>query len=295
MLPPEIYQQVRQIQVQARRLVDGIFAGEYHSVFKGHGMEFAEVREYAPGDDIRTIDWNVTARLGQPFVKKYIEERELTVMLLVDVSASGAFGSRQRSKAEMVNELCALLALSATRNNDKVGLILFTDRVEKFIAPQKGRTRALRIIRELLAFEPASSRTDIAVALDYLHKVCQRHSVTFLISDFLGKGFERSLRIAHQRHDVIPISVNDPHEASLPKVGLVTLQDIETGEYVLADTNSAKFRRAFEQRRRDAVERRKQLFRSLRLDFVDLRSDQPYLNPLIRFFRLREQRLWAGR
>src|SRR5918994_4690455 len=239
MLPAETFRQVQRIHIRTRRLVDGAFAGEYHSVFKGRGMEFAEVREYVPGDDVRTIDWNVTARLGHPYVKRYVEERELTVMLLVDLSASGQFGSVAKLKTEIATELCALLALSAIRNNDKVGLILFTDRIERFIPPQKGRNRALQVIREMLVFEPAGRRTDLGGALEYLHKASRRRSVTFLISDFLAQDYERPLRLVHKRHDVVPICIADPRERELPDLGLMMLRDLPTGEQALIDTGSA--------------------------------------------------------
>jgi uncharacterized protein (DUF58 family) len=295
MLPTETFRQVRRIHIRTRRLVDGAFAGEYHSVFKGRGMEFAEVREYVPGDDVRTIDWNVTARMGQPFVKQYIEERELTVMLLVDLSASGQFGSVSRFKSEIATELCALLALSAISNNDKVGLILFTDRIERFIAPQKGRNRALQVIREMLLFEPKGRGTDLGHALEYLHRVCRRRSVSFLLSDFLASGYERQLRLVHKRHDMVPICIADPREMALPNVGLIMLRDLETGAYALVDTGSAAVRRGYRERREAAALARRRLFRSLGLDIIDVSTRESYIHPLMRFFRLREKRRREGR
>jgi uncharacterized protein (DUF58 family) len=295
MLPAETFRQVQRIHIRTRRLVDGAFAGEYHSVFKGRGMEFAEVREYVPGDDVRTIDWNVTARMGHPFVKQYVEERELTVMLLVDLSASGQFGSVTRFKSEIASELCAVLTLSAIRNNDKVGLILFTDRIERYIAPQKGRNRALQVIRELLVFEPEGRGTDLGHALEYLHKVCRRRSVTFLISDFLAHDYERPLRLVHKRHDLIPICVADPREAELPDVGLIMLRDLESGDYALVDTGSAAVRRAYRERREAAALARRRLFRSLGIDVIDVSTREAYIHPLMRFFRLREKRRREGR
>lgn len=295
MLPADALRQIRRVHIRTRRLVDGIFAGEYHSVFKGRGMEFAEVREYVPGDDVRTIDWNVTARLGQPYVKRYVEERELTVMLLVDLSASGRFGSVAKLKTEVATELCALLALSAITNNDKVGLILFTDQVERFVPPQKGKNRALRVIREMLYFQPARRGTDLAVALEYLHRVNRRRSVSFLLSDFLASGYERALRLAHRRHDVIPVCIADRREDSLPNVGLLTLRDLETGEYVVVDTASARVREEYRRRRQAAVAARRQLFRSLGLDAIEIQTDQPLIQPVLRFFRQREKRLREGR
>jgi uncharacterized protein (DUF58 family) len=295
MLTVEALRQVRRIHIRTRRLVDGIFAGEYHSVFKGRGMEFAEVREYVPGDDVRTIDWNVTARLGHPYVKRYVEERELTVMLLVDLSASGRFGSVAKLKTEVATELCALLALSAIKNNDKVGLILFTDQIERFVPPQKGKNRALRVIREMLYFEPERRGTDLGLALEYLHRISPRRSVSFLLSDFLAAGYERALRLARRRHDVIPICISDRREASLPNLGLLTLSDLETGQQVLVDTGSAAVREEYRRRREAAVAERRRAFRSLGIDSIEVQTDQPYIHPLMRFFRQREKRLREGR
>lgn len=290
MLPRELFKQVRQIHIRTRRLVHDIFAGEYHSAFKGLGMEFADVREYTPGDDVRAIDWNVTARLGQPYVKRYVEERELTVMLLVDLSASGRFGSVQRLKTEIATELCAVLALSAITNNDKVGLILFTDQIEKFVPPQKGKHHVLRVIREVLYFQPKHACTDVGLALEYLRTITRRHTVSFLVSDFLTSGYDTPLRIAHRRHDIIPISITDPRELSLPALGFVTLQDLETGEQIVVDTGSRAVRDQYQRQHRVAVAQRQQLFQSLGIDTIDIRTDEPYINPLMRFFRQRERR-----
>ncbi len=295
MLPAEIFKQVRQVHIRTRRLVDGIFAGEYHSVFKGRGIEFAEVREYTPGDDVRTIDWNVTARLGQPYVKKYVEERELTVMLLVDVSASGRFGSTARLKSEIAAELCAVLTLCAITNNDKVGLILFTDRIEKFVPPRKGKNRALRLIRDLLFFEPRNKGTNIASSLEYLHKVLPRRSITFLVSDFFGSNYEKPLRIASKRHEIVPICVTDPRDYELPAVGFVRLTDLETGKEVLVDTDSEAVRRRFRDNREQARAARSRLFSSLGIDAIEVRTDEPYVRPLMRFFLHRVRRLREGR
>ena len=295
MLSIEALRQIRRIHIRTRRLVDGVFAGEYHSVFKGRGMEFADVREYVPGDDVRTIDWNVTARTGHPYVKRYIEERELTVMLLVDLSASGRFGSVAKRKTEIATELCALLALSAIRNNDKVGLILFSDQVERFVPPQKGKNRALRVIREMLHFEPARRGTDLAIALEYLHRISRRRSVAFLLSDFLASGYERAFRLARQRHDVIPVCIFDRREESLPDLGLIALQDLETGEQILVDSGSAAVRDRYRAYRAAAVAARQRLFRGLGVEPIEVRTDQPYVQPLLRFFRQREKRLREGR
>lgn len=295
MLPDEIFRQVRQVHIRTRRLVDGLFAGEYHSVFKGRGIEFAEVREYVPGDDVRTIDWNVTARVGQPFVKRYVEERELTVMLLIDLSASGRFSSAPRRKARVAVELGAVLALSAIENNDKVGLILFTDRVELFVPPRKGRNRALRLIRDMLAFEPQRRGTDVAMALEYLHKVMPRRSIAFLISDFFAADFERPLRIVRRRHDLVPICLVDRRDYALPDVGFVRLRDLETGEERLVDTASKAVRARFAAVRGAARAERRRLFRALGIDFIEAPTEKPWIGPLMRFFRHRERRLGEGR
>ncbi len=295
MLPAEIFRQVRQVHIRTRRLVDGIFAGEYHSVFKGRGIEFAEVREYVPGDDVRTIDWNVTARVGQPFVKQYVEERELTVMLLIDLSASGHFASGPRRKTRIAIELGAVLALSAINNNDKVGLILFTDRVELFVPPRKGKNRALRLIRDMLAFKPRRRGTDVAAALEYLHKVMPRRSISFLISDFFAGDFERPLRLTRQRHDLVPICLIDRRDYALPAVGFVRLRDLETGEERLVDTGSKRVRERFAAARGRARAERRRLFRALGIDFIEVPTEKPYVGPLMRFFRSRERRLGEGR
>ena len=299
MLPAETFRQVQRIHIRTRRLVDGALAGEYHSVFKGRGIEFAEVREYVPGDDVRTIDWNVTARTGQPFVKQYVEERELTVMLLVDMSASGRFGSVARLKTQVATELAAVVALSALNNNDKIGLILFTDRVERYIPPGKGRNRALRLIRELLAFEPEHTGTRIASGLEFLHSVLRKRSVAFLVSDFFAgernDDYERAMRLVHLRHDVIPVRMVDRRDYDLPAVGFVRLRDLETGEEVLVDTDSAQLREQFRAGREQSWQRRRRFFRALGIDVIEVRTDEPYVGPLMRFFRQRERRLGEGR
>lgn len=290
MIPTELFKHVRQIHIQTRRLVNDVFAGEYHSAFKGRGMEFAEVREYTPGDDIRTIDWNVTARAGQPYVKQFVEERELTVMLLVDLSASGQFGTVRKLKIEIATELCAVLALSAITNNDKVGLILFTNKIEMFIPPQKGKHHILRVIREVLYFQPQHQGTNISLALEYLHRVSRRRTVCFLVSDFLADGYETSLRIAHRRHDIILITITDRREMSLPQVGLMRLRDLESGHHILVDTSSPRVRQHYQQRRDEALAQRQALFQTLSIDAIEVRTDEPYINPLMRFFRRRERR-----
>jgi uncharacterized protein (DUF58 family) len=270
--------------------VNDVFSGEYQSVFKGRGMEFSEVREYLPGDDVRSIDWNVTARMGHPYVKKFDEERELTIMFLVDGSASGAFGTVSRFKSELAAELCALLAFSATRNNDRVGLITFTDRIEKVVPPKKGRVHVLRVVRELLYFQPEGKGTDIPGALDYLSNVVRRHAIVFLVSDFLTAGYERSLAVANRRYDLIAIPVSDPREQALPRLGLTELEDPETGERLTVDTGDRRFaERVGEALERDAAERER-LFTRLGIDSIPVSTDRPYVEPLETFFRRRAKR-----
>ena len=286
----EILKKVRRIEISTRGLVNQVFSGEYHSVFKGRGMSFAEVREYTYGDDIRNIDWNVTARTGSPHVKVFEEERELTVMLAVDVSGSGRFGSRERMKADLAVEICALLAFSAIKNNDKVGLIIFSDRVEKFVPPRKGKRHALRVLRELLHHEPAGRGTDIGVALEYLMHVTKRRAVAFVVSDFLSEGFGRALAVAGRRHDVVAVRIRDRRESRLPPVGLVEFEDAESGERIVVDTSDEYFQRAFAREVRDVDERLGRTFRRSKVDVIDLHPDEPYVQPLMRFFKERERR-----
>ncbi|PIE33008.1 DUF58 domain-containing protein [candidate division KSB3 bacterium] len=290
MIPKEILRKVREIEIYTNRLVNDSLAGEYHSVFKGRGMEFSEVREYQQGDDIRAIDWNVTARMGRPFVKIHVEERELTVIFLIDTSASGSFGTVNQMKGELAVELCAVLAFSATRNNDKVGLMTFTDEIEKYIPPKKGKNHVLRVIRELLYFQPQRKGTDIQAALDYLNRVTKRKVVVFLVSDFIAGNYEQALRITRRKHDVIPITITDPRELSLPPVGLLELEDAETGERMMLDTFDAKAREAYSAIARQERETRERLFRSMKLDAIDVRTDQPYMQTLISYFRKRASR-----
>lgn len=294
-LPKEIIRKIRRIQIYTNRAVDDILAGQYRSVFKGRGMEFAEVREYQIGDDVRFIDWNVTARMGKPYVKQFAEERELTVMLLVDASGSGRFGSVERTKNDIAAEIAALIAFSAIRNNDKVGLIIFTDRVEKFIPPKKGRSHVLRVIREILYFEPEGRMTDINSAIEYLMRVTNRRTVAFLVSDFIASDFAGKLRAANQRHDMIAIRIADPREFELPRVGLIELEDPETGERALINTRNNRLRKRFEQLSKSRHAEQARMFRSMRVDSVDIRTDSSYVEPLVRFFRMRERRLAAGR
>jgi uncharacterized protein (DUF58 family) len=286
----ELLKKVRQLEIRTRGLVNQVFSGEYHSVFKGRGMEFSEVREYQFGDDMRMIDWNVTARFNHPFVKIFEEERELTVMLVVDMSGSQFFGSQSALKRDVALELSAILAFSAMKNNDKVGLILFTDRIEKFVPPRKGRGHALRIVRELLSFEPARPATSIKTALEYLNHVQKKRSIVFVLSDFMDSNYEAALRIAGKRHDLIGVVLQDPRENELPGVGLVHLRDAESGASRLVDTSDAQLRFLYKQFAERTREARTSLFVKSRLDDVLIRLDQPYIKPLADFFKLRERR-----
>ncbi len=292
MIPREILKKVRRIEISTRGLVNEVFSGEYHSVFKGRGMNFAEVREYQYGDDIRSIDWNVTARTGAPFVKIFEEERELTVMLVVDVSASGDFGSRERFKGEIAVEICALLAFSAIKNNDKVGLIIFSDHVEKYVPPRKGRRHVLRVLRELLFHRPQGRGTDIATALDYLNHVQRKRAVTFLVSDFRDEGFDKALAVSGRRHDLIAVRMGDARERELPRLGYVELEDPETGERVVANTSSHRFRTEFAARWDRARADLNRTLRRSKVNTIDIETGEPYVQPLMRFFqdRMRRQR-----
>ncbi|OLA95684.1 MAG: DUF58 domain-containing protein [Verrucomicrobia bacterium] len=288
---PEILKKIRTLEIRTRGLVETAFAGDYHSVFKGRGMNFEDVREYQPGDEIRAIDWNVTARMGTAFVKKFTEERELTVMLVVDVSASGNFGSTTQSKRELAAEVACLLAFSAIRNNDKVGLILFTDRVELFIPPKKGRSHTLRLIREILFFQPQGRGTDPALALDYLNKIVTRRAVVFFISDFQTPDFSRALAVSGQRHDFVAIHIHDEREKLLPNIGIIMLEDAETGEQLEINTSERGTRTRFAQL---ADERAAELARILRrnnIDAISLKTNEDYLPALRSFFKQRERRI----
>jgi len=290
MIPKEVIKKVRQIQIRTSRTVNDVLAGQYHSAFRGRGVEFEEVSPYQIGDDVRLIDWNVSARYGEPFIKKFREERELTVMLVVDVSPSGFFGSVSQFKMDMAAELGAVLAFSAIRSNDRVGLILFSDVVEKYVPAKKGTRHVLRLIRELLYHEPTGRGTDIAEALSFLNRVTLRKSVCFLVSDFLGAGYESAVRIARRRHDLIPVVVSDPREQELPRVGFVELEDPETGERTMVDTGSRRMREAFASHVQRLAEDRDALFRRMDTDTVNVRTDRSYVEPLVRFFRKRERR-----
>ncbi len=290
MLTSEQLKAVRKIQIRTSHLVSDLFAGQYHSVFKGRGMEFAEVRQYLPGDDVRTIDWNVTARTGIPHVKRFVEERELTVMLLVDASASTHFGTVKQLKSEMAAELAALFAFSAITNNDKVGLLMFTGGVELALPPKKGTRHVLRVIREVLSFTPQGTGTDIAAALEHLNHVTKHRCVTFVISDFLDTQARLALKIANRRHDVIAVVLDDPRDMTLPDVGLIELEDAETGERLLVDTGDRRVRSEFEQRAEAGRRERDRMLRGVDVDAIAVRTDRPYTESLLRFFRMRERR-----
>jgi len=286
----ELLKKVRQIQIVSKKAVDELLGGEYKSVFKGRGMEFDEVREYQPGDEIRTIDWNVTARMGELFVKRFIEEREQALFFLVDMSASGTFGSTDKTKNEAAAEICALLAFSAIKNHDRVGLIIFTDEVELFIPPGKGQLHVLHIVSEILSFQPSNKRTDIPCALDYLGKMVKRKCVTFLISDFQDSGYERSLKLAAHHYDLIAITITDPRELSVPDAGLVELADAETGEQILVDTASATARKKFNAAARARLAEVRGMLSKLDIDQIDIHTDRDYIRDLVRFFKARERR-----
>lgn len=291
MLPTEIIKQIRRIQIYTNRAVNELFAGEYESTFKGRGMQFDEVREYTPGDDIRTIDWNVTARMGHPFIKCFVEERELTVMLVVDLSASGAFGSSEKLKNELAAELCAVLAFSATKNNDKVGLITFTDRIERFIPPKKGSQHVLRVIRELLQHDiPPHRSTDIPLALDYLAKVTRKKATVFLVSDFYDDNIKQPLSLINKRHDLIAVTLRDRRERTLPSAGLLELADAETGRTMLIDTAAPGFRRRYQNRTEQQQQALFAMFRAVGVDCINITTNKPYMLELVRFFKMREKR-----
>jgi len=290
---PEILKKIRKLELRTRRFVETAFAGQYHSVFKGRGMNFDEFRQYDFGDEIRSIDWNVTARMGEPFVRKYVEERELTVMLLIDVSASGSFGSVSASKRELAAEVASLLAFCAIRNSDKVGLILFTDVVELYIAPKKGRTHILRLIREILFYEPAGKKTDLAKPLDFLNRVTIRRAVVFVISDFHALNYEKALTICSRRHDLIAVVIEDPGERSLPKIGTVRVEDPESGSVFEIDFSNPRVRSEFGKRAEQEGAERELLFRRKNIDSLVLRTDRDYFPALRSFFLRRESRLRA--
>jgi uncharacterized protein (DUF58 family) len=279
------------LELRTRGLVNSLFTGEYRSVFKGQGMEFSEVREYQAGDEVRSIDWNVTARMQRPYVKRYIEERELTVMLAVDVSGSERFGTRRRFKSEVASELAAVLTMSAIRNNDRVGGLMFTDRIEHVVPPRKGRRHALRLIRDILAFTPQGRGTDIAGATEYLNKMLSHKAIIFLVSDFLGEQIERPLKLLAQRHDLVAVTVEDPSEKTLPDVGLARFVDPETGAMLDVDTSNPAVRHQYNTAVMEEADKRKHLLRRLAIDEIAVRTDRGIMEPLLRFFRTRETRV----
>jgi uncharacterized protein (DUF58 family) len=290
-LPKEVIKKIQSIHIHTNYLVNDILAGEYESAFRGRGMEFEEVREYQPGDDVRDIDWNVTARMGHPYVKIYREERELTLILMVDVSNSGHFGSVKQLKNEVAAEIAAILAFAAVKSNDKVGLIIFSDVVEKFIPPKKGRNHVWRVIREVLLHKPQSKKTDINVVLNFLNKITTRRVSAFLISDFIATEYEKSLRITNKKHDVIAISITDPRERELPKAGFIELEDAETGEVMLVDTNDSNIRKGFGSLAARNFKELLESFRRSNVDHIGISTNQPYIDPIMKFFRMREKRL----
>ncbi|MDP3920837.1 MAG: DUF58 domain-containing protein [Candidatus Omnitrophota bacterium] len=291
MIPKDILKKVRHIEIRTTRLVNDLFGGEYESVFKGQGIEFADVREYVPGDDIRTIDWNVTARSEKPFVKKFVEEREMTVIFIVDMSGSQYFGTGQRLKSEVAAEVTALLAFSAVKNNDKTGLLIATDEVEKYIPVKKGKMHVLRVVREILYYKPRGKKTQLKSALEYLHNFLTRTAVVFLISDFMDTGYEKALKILSRRHDVIPIHLTDPREAELPDVGLMEIVDNETGAVRLVDTSDRQLRKDYALEAEARQEKLRLLFRGLGIDKIDISADGSYVEPLMKFFKLRARKM----
>ena len=293
MLPPELMEQIRRIEITAKHLVVDVFAGEYQSVFKGRGMEFEEVRPYYPGDDVRRIDWNVTARMASPFVRHYQEERELTVMLLADASGSSEFGTTGGFKRELAAELAAVLSFAATTNNDRIGLMVFTDQMELVVPPRKGRRHVLRMVRDLLVFQPEGTGTDISLALNSMNLMLKQRSIAFLISDFIAppESYRRALAASSRRHDVIAIDLHDPAERDIPPVGIIALEDAETGDLVWVDTNDQTWRRSFEEQVRMDEEAKVQMMRSLAIDRIALENGQEYVSGLNDFFKRREKRL----
>jgi uncharacterized protein (DUF58 family) len=292
MISTELFKKIKTIQIRTNHLVNDVMAGEYASAFKGRGMEFEEVREYQIGDDVRNIDWNVTARMHNiPYVKEYREERELTVMLLVDVSSSGQFGSRNKLKNEVAAEVTSILAYTAIKSNDKVGLIVFSDKIEQYIPPKKGRAHIWRVIRSILSFKPEGIRTDISAPLEFLTKVARRRTVSFLISDFIAGDFKKPLQMAKKKHDIIAVSIVDPRELELPRIGFVELEDAETGEVILIDTYDTSITNGFKLINQKQLAERERFFRSMKVDHILIRTDRSYIDPIMRFFLLRGKRL----
>jgi uncharacterized protein (DUF58 family) len=289
-LSPELLQRIKAIQIKTNYLVNDIMAGEYVSAFKGRGMEFSEVREYQPGDDVRLIDWNVTARMNQPFIKEFKEERELTVMLLVDVSSSGEFGSAGKLKNEVSAEIASILAFAAIKNNDKIGLIVFSDKIEHTIPPKKGKAHIWNIIRTILNFKPEGKGTNISLPLEYLLNIQKRKATAFLISDFQDVNYEAKLKLAKQKHDLVAISISDPREEALPDVGLIQLEDAESGEFLLVDTHDSEMTQKYTKQIQEQREKRKTYFQSIGIDTIEIHTDRSLTDPIIRYFKLREKK-----
>lgn len=287
-----LLKKVRKIEIKSKGLSNHIFAGEYHTAFKGTGMAFSEVREYQSGDDIRSIDWNVTARYNTPFVKIFEEEREMTVMLLIDVSASGDFGTNKQYKKDLATEIAAVLAFSAIKNNDKVGVIFFSDRIEKFIIPKKGKSHILRIIREIVSLEPDSKGTDIAMALEYFNSVIKKRSICFLLSDFTSTPFSKPLKIASKKHDIVGVRVHDKRESEMPNIGLVPMQDMETDKLVYVDTSNKEIRLDYSKRRSQKIKELNKIFETNGVDLVQISTGEDYVKPLVNFFKRRGKRKW---
>jgi len=290
MIPKELIKKIRQIEIYTSKMVDTGFAGQYESVFKGRGMEFDEVREYVPGDDIRTIDWNVTARTGKPYIKRFVEEREMTVIFAVDLSASGDFGTVNKAKNELAAEFCAVMAFAAAKNNDKVGLLIFADQIELYIPPKKGISHMLRLVRELLYFKMPKRKTDISQALDYLAKVVRKRATVFLVSDFIETDFKKPLSLLNKHHDVIAVSVRDRAEIVLPKAGLIELADAETGEIALIDTSNKQFRNKYSRTSAHRFDNLTNMLRTIDVDLININTDKPYIQDLVRFFHMRHRR-----
>jgi uncharacterized protein (DUF58 family) len=290
MLPEDLLKKVRAIQIMSTRAVDASFAGQYESVFKGRGMQFDEVREYQPGDDIRDIDWNVTARTGKAYIKRFVEEREMTILFAVDLSASGAFGTVNKMKNELAAEFCAVLAFAAAKNNDKVGLVIFTDQIELYIPPKKGSRHVLRVIRELLAFEMPKQKTNIPMALDYVARVLRKKATVFVVSDFIETDFKKPLSLLNRRHDVIAVPVRDRVEMAMPNIGLIELQDAETGEVIMIDTSSSAFRSRYSNSNARDFDGLKSMMRSINVDSIPIYTDKPYVQDLVQFFHMRHGR-----
>jgi len=290
MIPKELIKKIRQIQIYTSRAVNAAFAGQYESVFKGRGMQFDEVREYTPGDDVRSIDWNVTARTGKPYIKRFVEEREMTVLFAVDLSASGDFGTVNKAKNELAAEFCAVLSFAAAKNNDKVGLLIFTDKIELYIPPKKGSSHVLRLIRELLYFKMPASQTNIGQALEYVAGVTRKKATVFLVSDFIETDFKKPLSLLNKRHDVIAVSVRDRAEVALPAAGLIEFTDAESGEVILVDTSSKRFRNQYAGSSSRRFDHLKNMLRSINVDCISISTDKPYVQDLVAFFRMRHRR-----